>query len=128
MKTIHTPWGPSQHIEQHGRGILSVSTAGHGGIFVPSELLLQLPRCLQGFKTWIGSPNWFEEDCDAVIPVLLFPDSFDAQFVAYAMKAVQANPYYAEHGFNFDAYILTDAGVRANQIAIEQSNYEVATA
>ena len=123
----HTPWGPSQTVDEVGCGIVWVTTAGHGGIFVPAMLLHGLPDCLRNFKTWTGSPNWFEEDCDAIVPMLMFPELFEAKQVQYALEAVKNQKYYAEHGLNFDDYILTDQGVRANQIAIEASNYEVKT-
>ena len=57
----------------------------------------------------------------------MFPDLFPQDHVKVAIECVKGNPYYKEHGFDFDAYILTDQGVRANQIAIEASGYEVVT-
>lgn len=118
-------------VQDIGRGVLQVSTPSHGGTFVPDSELAKLPECLRRFKTFTKSPNWFEEDCDVVIPVLMFPDLFEGWAVQYALTAVKnehTTGYYAKRGFDFDAYILTDQGVAANQKAIEASGHEVDTA
>ena len=69
MKTgSSTPWGPAQTVTDLGRGIFSVSTAGHGGVFVPASLLSLIPTKEQAYaEKWSGSRSWFEEDCAAVI-------------------------------------------------------------
>lgn len=37
--TIHgSPWGPTQHQQDYGEGISSVSTSSHGGFFAAREL------------------------------------------------------------------------------------------
>ena len=86
--TIKTPWGPAQHVKDHGQGVLSVDTAGHGGIYVPSELLRLIPAAEQRFAArWSGSVNWYEEDCAAAIPMFrlghLFQDIPEAKRQAY---------------------------------------------
>lgn len=65
-----SPWGPCQTVHDHGQGVYTVSTAGHGGIFVPDELLADIPEDEQLYGAmWSGSRNWYEEDCAALIPM-----------------------------------------------------------
>jgi hypothetical protein len=65
-----SPWGPIQTVYDHGQGVYSVSTAGHGGVFVPDELLAAIPEDEQLYGAmWSGSRNWYEEDCAALIPM-----------------------------------------------------------
>jgi hypothetical protein len=74
MKQMMTPWGKSQTVKECGRGILLVETAGHGGYFVPNELLKRIPLVEREYaKAWSGSENWYEEDCAAAIVMYRFP-------------------------------------------------------
>lgn len=73
LPNIDTPWGFSQSRKEIGQGMELVSTAGHGGVFLSDDRLLCLPLVLRNAKTFCGSPNWFEEDIDAILPVLAFP-------------------------------------------------------
>jgi hypothetical protein len=86
---MFTPWGQSQTVEQCGAdGVLHVTTAGHGGIFVPDTLLHRIPKDEQAYAAaWSGSRNWYEEDCAAAIPVFRLREAFarftDAQAAEY---------------------------------------------
>ena len=84
-KSTPSPWGAIQHLEQLGMGIASVSTAGHGGIFVPTHLLHNIP---QARRDWAakssGSPNWYEEDCCWAAVAVAFPQLFDDEALRHA--------------------------------------------
>ena len=81
----HTPWGAAHHATKLGRGIVCVSTASHGGLFVPAELLDQIPADRRAdAKRWSGSEQWYEEDCCACYVIVAFPDLFGAGEVANA--------------------------------------------
>lgn len=69
---IDTPWGVSQSVETLVTGMLSVTTAGHGGIFVSAERLADMPQELRVGLPAIGGGMWFEEDEAAAFPFLLF--------------------------------------------------------
>lgn len=72
-----TPWGPAQHVEDVGRGVVFASTAGHGGYFVPAGLLARIPKAEREYaRSWSGSERWYEEDCCALSVVLAFPELF----------------------------------------------------
>lgn len=54
-----------------------MSTASHGGIFVPDELLLCFTQSEKDYaEKWSGSKNWYEEDCAAAIPMFRLPELF----------------------------------------------------
>lgn len=54
-----SPWGQIQHVMPLARGIVRIETAGHGGYFVPPEVVALLPEGLR------DTAPWFEEDCEA---------------------------------------------------------------
>ena len=55
-----TPWGPVQTYHKIAEGVWSVSTAGHGGIWLSDERTKELP---DHYKSYAGDP-WHEEDED----------------------------------------------------------------
>jgi len=73
-----TPWGPAQTVRAIGpHGILAVSTAGHGGLYVPDHLLPVIqPRHREWAAEWSGSENWYEEDCCWAAVAKAFPTLF----------------------------------------------------
>lgn len=83
-----TPWGPSQSARQIAPGIVSHSTAGHGGIHLSPERLKAMPAGLRMVQTYSGSPQWFEEDADWALVALAFPESFTGQQIASAVSTV----------------------------------------
>lgn len=72
-----TPWGVRDSLTQHAEGIYSVTTPSHGGFWLSPERLAQVPPSWRlarfGHASSLTSP-WFEEDCDAWLVVLAFPD------------------------------------------------------
>jgi hypothetical protein len=83
-----SPWGIIDIAEERAPGIVAVSTPGHGGVWLSDARLAQLHPLLAAHKPFTGDAAWFEEDCDAVIPVLAFPDVFGFQAVAFALRTV----------------------------------------
>lgn len=47
---------------------MKVYTAGHGGMYVPPEMLWAIPQVEQDYAAqWSGDKCWYEEDCAAAI-------------------------------------------------------------
>jgi uncharacterized protein DUF7007 len=79
MATLQTPWGAAETVEEVAPGIIFVSTCSHGGYHLTRELNERVPpawrlasfnhRALQG---------WYEEDVDACMVPLAFPEHFPA--------------------------------------------------
>lgn len=91
-----TPWGPSQNATRIARGITSYSTAGHGGIKLSAGRNAIIRKEIKD-KTWgqRGHDGWYEEDCDAAIVIMAFPEFFRPEQVQYAAQLVKA--YFAEN-------------------------------
>jgi hypothetical protein len=70
----------SQDAEAYGEGITFYSTSSHGGMKVEASLAKLMPAALR------IPGNWFEEDCDASLVVVAFPDRFPPDQVALAMR------------------------------------------
>jgi hypothetical protein len=61
-----TPWGAALTTEEIAPGIVSYTTASHGGYYVSPERVATMPKPLRDFQPWAGS-NWYEEDCGATL-------------------------------------------------------------
>lgn len=72
---MYTPWGESQTIETVADGILSVTTASHGGFLLDKRRTAAMPAYMT-MTTWTGNYSAYEEDCDWCMPVLVFEPEF----------------------------------------------------
>lgn len=96
---MRTPWGPSQSVRKLGTsGIRFVSTEGHGGFYVPDELLKRITvKEMEYAEKWSGSVNWYEEDCAWAIVAKAYPELFDEDeleradsiYLRYILKAIK---------------------------------------
>jgi hypothetical protein len=85
-----SPWGIVQDEEVIAEGIIYVSTASHGGIWVARELMYRITHEMQDYaKYWSGSSQWFEEDCAAQCVVVSFPEYFKPEQVESAWDVVK---------------------------------------
>ena len=73
-----TPWGENQHARELAPGLVFVSTASHGGVWLSPERIAALPSPdVLAAEKWPTPPGfapleWWEEDCDAATPLYLF--------------------------------------------------------
>lgn len=58
-----TPWGTASYVDHLAPGIVSVGTAGHGGLKLSRERNMAIPAPLR------RASGWYEEDCEANIPL-----------------------------------------------------------
>lgn len=98
-----TPWGPAQVVTELAPGIVRIDTASHGGILLDEVRMAALPSAIAAITTWCGG-NAFEEDCDAALVTLAFPDEFDERDCAYAIDSVRG----AYSGFDLEAFLKDD--------------------
>lgn len=76
---MRTPWGNSHSITIVANGILSVSTAGHGGVRLYLRRNRQVPDYLRATThRQLGTSGWYEEDCDWCIPAIVFEPEWRA--------------------------------------------------
>lgn len=64
-----------QTLTEIAPGIISVSTAGHGGIWLSPERRADMPAQYRSVPTFAGG-DWYEEDCDWSLVALSFPEHF----------------------------------------------------
>ena len=80
MKNVYrTPWGQVQFQDILADGIISVSTASHGGIVLSSSRQRQLlNKGVASKSNFLKSNKYWEEDCDWAIPFFHFADDIKA--------------------------------------------------
>lgn len=85
-----SPWGSIQDITNIAPGIDAVGTAGHGGV--------KLSGGRQGkiHPAWRKPRGWYEEDLDAGIVCITFPEEFEPRIVERAHRALR-NHYPDEY-------------------------------
>lgn len=73
MRREYSPWGPVQSSTELAPGITLIETAGHGGIRLSAERQKQLPAWAKQIESrFCSKPTWWEEDCEMVIPYIVF--------------------------------------------------------
>lgn len=82
-----SPWGQIQTVEHLADGIVRVHTAGHGGIWLSPErreyLAARAPwvaNIFQNIPAYCEKPSWWEEDCEALIPMLVWFDEMPERY------------------------------------------------
>lgn len=85
-----SPWGTVDYAEKLGEmGIVSVQTPGHGGIYVPPNLVKHMPEKYRAYtKKWSNSENWYEEDCAWACVAVTFQELFKPEVVKRAKQIV----------------------------------------
>lgn len=63
-KQMSTPWGGINEYTILAEGVISVSTPGHGGLWLSDERIAQLP---EHYEPFTGDKRWAEEDEDAAL-------------------------------------------------------------
>ena len=109
MPSKQTPWGPSHSEHEFAPGIVSFTTASHGGIQLSAERIAALPdaiRDAQGTEL-----EWFEEDCAINLVILAFPEAFSDMAVWSAVRFLRSYPGYPAAS----AYIETTDALPAMQ-------------
>lgn len=118
---MNTPWGTSQTVKQIAPGLLTVTTAGHGGLCLSAPRWLEL-RGKFPFRSYAGE-CWLEEDCDYCFAVIVWPECFSPEGVAAAVRMV--NTYRPDYPGAVDmfqgarAWLAGPEGERARTTAAE---------
>ena len=96
-RNAQTPWGYSDSAEIDAEGIVFYSTPSHGGYKLSPERMRQLRAKFPEYKLFAGEP-WFEEDCDAALVVLAFPEFYDRPHV---FSAIQFARRFMRNGWEY---------------------------
>ena len=85
-----SPWGQIQHAETFADGLVMVSTASHGGLWVRPDLESLIPANCKSIARQYAPTGWYEEDCDCAIPLALLP-GVSAREREYAQRMVRTD-------------------------------------
>ena len=85
---MYCPWGPIDSTDEIAEGITFISTARHGGFMLSPERMAMVPNFVREHN-FLGSKKFFEEDCDANIVIVLFPDCFAEDSVVQAKSRLE---------------------------------------
>ncbi|MGV1908302.1 DUF7007 domain-containing protein [Agrobacterium cavarae] len=78
-----TPWGGSQMAVIYAEGVVSHSTAGHGGFHLSADRNARVHLLLR------KETPWYEEDCEWAIVAISFPELFTGYERSLAEKTVR---------------------------------------
>lgn len=93
-----SPWETIQHVRELAPGIIAVSTASHGGIWINSNrlntMLKEFPELCRptNFYPLGQRPSgyqWFEEDCEWARVALAFPTAFTPEHQYAARRTLR---------------------------------------
>lgn len=100
MVGTQSPWGRIDWAKEIAPGIWCVTTPSHGGYWLSSARVAEMPAELSGVRTFVersgraeaggGTGRWYEEDCDAALVALAFPQYFPREFVSGAARIIGA--------------------------------------
>jgi len=89
----YSPWGQLISANRLAEGIILVSSQTHGGLWLSPERRAQLAEqspwaisAVEG-RSYCAKPMWWEEDCEAVLPLIAFWDELPI--------LMRRNSYYA---------------------------------
>lgn len=85
-----SPWGDVHHETEYAPGIVFVDTARHGGFILSKERLAEMPEQYRKRRATYCPLNAYEEDCEASLVVLSWPDLFTREQVEAAREVVAA--------------------------------------
>jgi hypothetical protein len=111
MKGKNSPWGVIDWARELAPGVWTVTTPGHGGIWLSPERVAGMPEAVRAVATFVersvgrvsgsASGRWYEEDCDAALVALAFPELFPREFIPVAVKI--ASGYHVTIAAWFDS-------------------------
>lgn len=96
----NSPWGRIDWAKELAPGLWTVTTPSHGGYWISSARGRTMPEALAGVRTFVersgaaqaggGTGRWYEEDCDAALVVLAWPEFFPREYVAGPARIIGA--------------------------------------
>jgi len=88
-----TPWGVAQDSTKYAPGIISYSTASHGGFHLSKTRQDEMPEVLK------NPSGWYEEDCDWCKVVVVFHQYFSTNDLLQAYDTLKNTFYEAYEQF-----------------------------
>lgn len=92
---IATPWGIAELAIEFGPGVILTKTQSHGGYYLRPEQWARVKALWPAWRPFQNIPPWLEEDQDAVIAVLAFPEYFADPDIFNAVRCVLSSEFRA---------------------------------
>ena len=64
-----TPWGTADNVKSIGPDVFSVTTPGHGGLYITGKAFRAIPKKVA--ETFMNGGHWAEEDCEMPIAMTI---------------------------------------------------------
>ena len=80
---MSTPWGAAQTTKKYAHGIISYSTASHGGFHLSKTRQAEMPEVLR------NPGGWYEEDCEWCKVVVAFSKYFEPKELLQAYETLK---------------------------------------
>ena len=97
-----------------------VSTPSHGGIWIDRHHEQQIPASLRAWARQYAPAGWYEEDCDAAIPLLVLRDQLYPHMTPEEYERICGECSVLGNGIKFLA-IIQAAGFDAKQANPERN-------
>lgn len=112
-----SPWGMPESITGIAPGIFIITTASHGGYYLAPPQWARLKALFPSFQPFARVDGWLEEDCDAVLAPLVFPEFFDNEALFFAVHSVRGMGLSMPRFSDAVRYLATDAATPIMQRA-----------
>jgi hypothetical protein len=110
----NSPWGIVDHGERFAEGVFFVSTPSHGGFKLAAVHNVLIPAAFR------REDGWYEEDCDAAIPMFFMPLLFKPEEVLNARLSLR-NWHWREWESHFgDIVPLSESPCKAEALFIQE--------
>ena len=117
MIAKYSPWGRIQSSKTIAEGIEFVSTASHGGVKLDRKNNAKMPVVFR------RKNGWYEEDCEAALVIITFPEHFKQEVVDAAHKSAK-NWYPDEYEKHFGVVIpLAESSTKSSR-AFDAENHD----
>lgn len=116
-----TPWGAAQSTYYPAPGIVQVSTAGHGGVKLSPERNREVHPALR------RRSGWYEEDCEASIVGMYFPEAFPSSSLSASDHEGSVKDWFPDDWESATGGTVTadESRVRAEQEWVEAHRGEL---
>lgn len=117
---METPWGRADWQTDIAPGIIDISTASHGGLWLSKDRWNAMMDLFPDFRPFAGV-QWLEEDCDWIMAVLTWPVLFPVEQIRAAWQTAQ----YSKHVTLW--YWTTERGQMVERITRQYEEHIAAT-
>jgi hypothetical protein len=110
----HSPWGAVDHGERYAEGVYVVSTPSHGGFKLEAKHNVLIPAAFR------REGGWYEEDCDAAIPMFFMPLLFKPDEVLNTRQSLRCWHWRAWEAHYGEIVPLDESPCKAQALFIEE--------